>query len=431
VSTAVRLAQLLRNRKALGAAWLTVADVMSKAIGFAMTPYLANRMGAAGFGQLSLYISVTQILPIVIALGGIALLAVEYIRNGYTSARRMRAANLRLSLWISLGLLGLSLFISWWKPSILPLSAGLLVLAVSCVQALNTLELAYYRGSQTYSFAVAGQFAFAGLNVVLTVLAFEFDSPTVTNRLLSIALAGGLVQLVYALDLRRKHYEPADRDTTRANTRLIISFGLTVLVHAASQWIRSNIDRFVIATHFGLGAAGTYSVAIAMATVPSVFFTAVSQQLQPYLYRRLKDRKFSEFKRVQLGYVSIVLLLTGLYYFLLLAIFPLLFDSEYDAAKTLLPALLGASAAFSIYHVFSHAGFYERRGGLIASVTGGALAIHLIGLAGLLAFDQITPSHVALTFLISSAVATLGMAILSSRTVRQLRLAQPERTERK
>jgi O-antigen/teichoic acid export membrane protein len=408
-----------------------VADVLSKAIGFAMTPYLANRMGAAGFGKLSLYISVTQILPIVITLGGTALLAVEYIRNGYTSARRMRAANLRLSLRISLVLLVLSLSLSWWKPSIVPLSVGLLVLAVSCVQALNTLELAYYRGSQTYSFAVAGQFAFAGLNVVLTVLAFEFDSPTVTNRLLSIALAGGLVQLVYFLDLRRKHYEPADSLTTRANTRLIISFGLTVLVHAASHWIRSNIDRFVVAAHFGLVAAGAYSVAIIMAMVPSVFFVAVSQQLQPYLYQRLKDRNFSEFKRTQLGYVSVVLLLTGLYYFLLLAIFPLLFDSEYDGAKTLLPALLGASAAQSIYYVFSHAAFYERRGGLIASVTGGALAIHLIGLAGLLAFDQITPSRVALLFLISSAVATLGMAVLSSRTVRQLRLAQPERTERK
>jgi len=425
------LGQLLRNRKALGAAWLTAADVLSKAIGFAMTPYLANRMGAAGFGELSLYISVTQILPIVIALGGTALLAVEYIRNGYTSARRLRAANLRLSMWISLGLLVLSMSLSWWKPSIVPLSVGLLVLAVSCVQALNTLELAYYRGSQTYAIAVAGQFAFAGLNVALTVLAFEFDSPTVTNRLLSIALAGGLVQLVYALELRCKHYEPADKFTTRANTRLIISFGLTVLVHAASQWLRSNIDRFVIAAHFGLVGAGTYSAASTMALVPSVFFVAVSQQLQPYLYRRLKERQFSEFKRIQLGYVSVVLLFTGLYYFLLLAIFPLLFDSEYDGAKTLLPALLGASAAQSSYLIFTHAPFYERRGGLIASVTGGALAIHLMGLAWLLAFDQITPSHVALLFLISSAVATLGMGTLSRRTVGQLRLAQPERTERK
>jgi hypothetical protein len=118
-----------------------------------------------------------------------------------------------------------------------------------------------------------------------------------------------------------------------------------------------------------------------------------------------------------------------LYYFLLLAIFPLLFDSEYYGAKTLLPALLGASAAQSIYFIFSHAAFYERRGGHIASVTGGALAIHLIGLAGLLVFDQITPSHVALMFLTSTAVATLGMAVLSSRTVGQLRLAQPEQTD--
>ncbi|CAN1507750.1 RfbX Membrane protein involved in the export of O-antigen and teichoic acid [Mycobacteriaceae bacterium] len=421
-----RLAQLLRNRKALGAAWLTAADVLSKAIGFAMTPYLANRMGAAGFGELNLYVSVTQILPIVISLGGPALLTVEYIRNGYTPARRLRAANLWLSLWISCGLIVVSLSLSWWKPSAVPLSVGLLVVAVSYVQALNTLELSYYRGSQTYSFAVVGQFAFALLNVLLTVLTFEFDSPSATNRLLSVALAGGVVQLVYALELRRKSYEPADRAILRTNTKLIISFGLSVFVHVASHWIRSNIDRFVVAAHFGLVAAGTYSVAITLAMVPSVFFIAVSQQLQPYLYRRLKDRNFAGFKRIQFGYVWVVLLFTALYYGLLVAAFPLLFDSEYDGAMALLPALLGASAAQSTYHVFSHAAFYERRGGHISSVTGGALAIHLVGLAVLFAFDQITPSHVAMVFLTSSAVATLGMVFLSGRTIRQLRQAQPE-----
>jgi hypothetical protein len=159
-----------------------------------------------------------------------------------------------------------------------------------------------------------------------------------------------------------------------------------------------------------------------MAMVPAVLFAAVSQQLQPYFYRRLKERDFSGFRRLQFWYVAAVVGVTALYYIVLLASFSLLFASEYDGAKVLLPALLGGSIAQSIYYAFTHAAFYERRGGHISSVTGSALVVHLIGLGVLAAFKEVTPSHVALVFLVSSTVATLGMAVLSHRTVRRLGL---------
>ena len=412
-----RLSQLMRDKKAIGAASLAVADIVGKAVGFVLTPYLANRMGAAGFGILSLYISATEILSFALVLGGPALVAAEFIRNGNTSARRLRAANLRLSLLMAVTLLIVSVPVSWIAPSTVPLSVGALIVAVSYVQALNTLELSYYRGSQTYSFAVAGQLTFAGLNVLLTVLAFEFASPSATNRLLCIALAGGVVQLVYALELRRKHYEPANKETRRANTSLIISFGLSVFVHVASHWVRSSVDRFVLTGYAGLAATGLYSVAITMATVPSILFAVISQQLQPYFYRRLKERDFSSFKRMQIGFISLVIIFTFLYYLLLLAFFDNLFDSEYDSVKPLLPALLCASTAQSIYFVFAHAAFYERRGRRISSVAVAALIIHALGLITLASFGQVTPFRVALVFSLSTATGTIAMAVLSRRTV--------------
>ena len=421
-----RFSRLLRNRKALGAASLTVADVAGKAIGFVMTPYLANRMGAAGFGVLNLYISATEILAFVIFLGGPGLIAAEFIRNGYTSARRLRAANLRLSLWIAAVLLTAGVLVSRVAPSAVPLTVVVLIVAVSYVQGLNTVELSYYRGSQTYAFPVAGQFAFAVLNVALTVSAFQLVSPTATNRLLSMVVAGGIVQLVYVLELRRKYFEAADRDTRRANTSLIIGFGTAIFIHVASAWIRNGVDRFVLTGYAGLDTAGVYSVAVTMAAVPTVLFAVVSQQLQPYLYRRLKERDFSGFRQIQFWYISVVLGVTALYYGALLSVFGLLFASEYAAAKALLPALLGGFAAQSVYYVFSHAAFYERRGGFISLVTGGALAVHLFGLAALATLDAVTPSRVALLFFISSAVAMLGMAILSHRTVGRIRLTEQE-----
>lgn len=421
-----RLSPLFRNRKLVGAISLTAADVAGKSVALFITPYLANRMGAAGFGALTLYISVTQILVYFISLGGPALIAAEYIRNGYTSARRMRAASLRLSLWITAFLLLASMLVSWFAPSAVPLSVGVLIVAVSYVSALSAFELAYYRGAQIYSFAIAGQLAFAVLNVLLTVLAFEFNSPTAANRLLSIALAAGAVQLAYALELRRKHYEPADRETRRADISLNIAFGLSIFPHAASVWVRSSVDRFVLAGFAGFATAGIYSVGVSLAMASNLVFVTINQQLQPFLYRRLKERDFSSFGRLQFRFVCLILISTSLYYAVLLAAFDLMFDSEYDSVKAFLPALLAGSALQSMYHVFSHAPFYERRGRHISLVTGGGLIVHLIGLGALAIVDQLTPIHVAFVSFISTGSSALGMAFLSHRTVRQLRLAQPE-----
>ena len=423
ILTGGRLLQLLRNQKARGAASLTVADVASKAIGFAITPYMANRMGSTEFGALNLYISVTQIVIFLIALGGPALIASEYIRNGHASARRMRAANLKLAMWMSIVLIIVSLTISWWVPTVLPVASGALIVAVSCVQALNTIELSYYRGAQIYAVAVGGQFAFTILNVLLTVMAFEFDSPTAINRLLSIFLAGGVVQIVYALDLRRKRYEPADETTRRLDTFVIARFGLSIFPHVASGWIRMSVDRFFVSGYLGLAATGVYSVAVSLAAAEIILFSAISQQLQPFLYRRLKSCDFSGFHRVQFLFMAVVLGFTAMYYGLLQLYFELLFISEFNGAKVLLPALLGGAAAHSIATNFSHAAIYERRAGNISWVSASALIVHLAGLGGLALFNRLSLANIAFVFFVSSAAAMLGMVWLSRRVIGQLRLA--------
>ena len=415
-----RIANLRRNRKVFGAVSLTAADVSGKAILLILTPYVANRMGPADFGYLSLCISAIDILVFVIFLGGPALLAAEYIRNGYVAARRLRTASIRLSSWVAMGLLLVSLPAAWYAPSVIPLPVALLVLAVSYVQGMTTLDLAYFRGAKTYLVAVVGQFSFAILNVILTVLIFEFDSPTTVNRLFAIAIAGAAIQLAYLLEIRRRNFDPADSETRRENKSLIVGFGFSLFPHVASHWLRSSVDRFVILGYAGVSSAGVYSIAVTLAMVPSFFFSAVSQQLQPYLYGRLKESSFKGFLRVQLWFVGVALVGTAIFYGFLLAFFDRILTIEYAPAKILLPPLIGGSFAQSCYYAFSHAAFYERRGSQISLLSGVALGVHLLGLGSLVLLGHVTLLAVSLVFLCSTATATLGMAILSTRIVREL-----------
>jgi O-antigen/teichoic acid export membrane protein len=399
---------------------MAAADITAKVVAFIITPYLANRMGPSEFGSLSLYLATTEILAFALFLGGPALVAAEYVRNGETSALRVRAASIGVSLRIApVALIG-SIVASWFLPSAMPFVIGGLLVAVSYLYGLNTLELSFYRGAQSYALAVAGQFSFTVLNLLLTVAAFEFDSPTATNRLLSIALALGLVQLAYAFDLHRRTYDKSDVRIRRANTRLVTSFGLSISVHVASNWVRLSVDRFFLASYVGLASAGIYSVAIQMTIVPSVLFSVVSQQLQPYMYRRLRENKFAEFRKIQIAFTLMVAAFTVVYCGLLLIFFDRLFVAEYGTAKTLLIPLLGGSMAQAIYFIFTHAAFYERRASHISVLSGVALTAHLLCLGILAITDEVAPLNVALVYLMSSAIAAIAMAALSNRTVKQL-----------
>jgi O-antigen/teichoic acid export membrane protein len=419
-----KLSRFLRYRKELGATLMASADITAKVVVLLITPYLANRMGAAEFGSLNLAMASTDILAFLLFLGGPALIAAEYVREGEAAALRLRAASMRISLRIAPALLIACIAASRFLPSVVPFAIAILTVALGYMYGLNALEIAFYRGAQNYSLAIVGQFTFTLLNLLLTIAAFELVAPTAANRLLSLALAGAVVQLVYAVDLHRRTNVPSDAHTRRASTKLVITFGLSISVHVACHWARLSVDRFVLAGYGGLATAGVYSVALTMAMVPSIFFSVVSQQLQPFLYRRLKEGRFSEFRKIQIVFALLVILATAVYYVFLLLFFDRVFSSEYHVAKSLLLPLLGGSMAQGIYFVFAHAAFYERRGSYISVLAAVSLAVHLLGLGALVLSGEVTMFNVALVYLSSGAVTTIVMAGLSNRIVRQLSVNQ-------
>ncbi|MEW7001610.1 hypothetical protein M5585_22115 [Serratia ureilytica] len=70
------------SKAIMGAAALSVGDILGKVIGFIILPYLIAHLGASGYGALTLYLSVIQILIIFISFSGQGLLPVKYMQEG-------------------------------------------------------------------------------------------------------------------------------------------------------------------------------------------------------------------------------------------------------------------------------------------------------------------------------------------------------------
>ncbi|WAY96200.1 oligosaccharide flippase family protein, partial [Serratia marcescens] len=85
------------SKAIMGAAALSVGDILGKVIGFIILPYLTAHLGASGYGALTLYLSVIQILIIFISFSGQGLLPVKYMQEGEGSSLVFRRDNIALA----------------------------------------------------------------------------------------------------------------------------------------------------------------------------------------------------------------------------------------------------------------------------------------------------------------------------------------------
>lgn len=69
--------------------------------------------------------------------------------------------------------------------------------------------------------------------------------------------------------------------------RELLHFGIPLLPHSLSFWLKSGMDKVLLTTYCGLTINGLYSMAMSFGAAYSIFFTAFEGAYVPYLQKRL------------------------------------------------------------------------------------------------------------------------------------------------
>ena len=67
----------------------------------------------------------------------------------------------------------------------------------------------------------------------------------------------------------------------------LLRFGVPLMPHSLSFWLKSGTDKIILTTYCGLAANGLYSMAMSFGAIYSIFNTAFSNAYVPYLQERL------------------------------------------------------------------------------------------------------------------------------------------------
>lgn len=157
-----------------------------------------------------------------------------------------------------------------------------------------------------------------------------------------------------------------------------LMFNLPLVPHYLSQTVLNSVDRIMIKNLVGESEAGIYSLAYSLSSIMTLFNTALSQTISPWIYQKIKDKKGRDIAPV--AYITLSLIAAVNLLLILLApeavaIFAP--ASYYDAIWVIPPVALSAYFMYS-YDLYAKFAFYYEKTKFVMIASVLAAAFNLV-----------------------------------------------------
>ena len=263
-----------------------LGELFAKALPFLLLPYLTRKLGAAGFGELSYYQTVLSLLALAFGLSQDGAIT----RYFYFYGKRNLPNVLRTGGLYTLALTLLSLLFAWWRQSWI---LGFVVLTAGSQTLLGS-QLAWRQCQKRALSYVAIQISSSALSAVLTVILLECTAyQPVAMRfaaLCSVNFAVAAAAYCWANQKQPAHFT---RRRALHSLRYILAFGLPLLLHHASGFVKGQLDRIIIYRMYSAAELGVYAAALHLAGILSIVLMAVNKATVPYYYHAIEQKKIT------------------------------------------------------------------------------------------------------------------------------------------
>ena len=355
-----------------------VGELIAKSFPFLMLPYLTRKLGTEGFGELSFYLTMLSLFGIIIGMSQEGAVTRYFYFYGQRGLGHIIKAGYLYNLVLSLALL-----LACWifNAEIL----AYIVIATSFQSFLNVLLATQQCQKKPWSY-ISIQLLLSLSNVVYTVLALEwFYTEQVRNRILAIVLANATTFLIVIL-FKKKSIQLSKTISwlhLKQSSLYIFSFGIPLILHQSSFFIKGQLDRIFIYKNFSISELGIYSAGVQIASVLPVVFMALNKAIVPYYYENLKIKKLTidKIKRYILYSIPICVFPSILAYILPNAVYTWFLGSHFGPSRYYVVFYLLGFGLNLPYLLLVNYFFYHGKNTLISKFTIFSSLVYLILLA--------------------------------------------------
>ena len=356
--------------------WFLICAFMQRGISFITTPIFTRLLNTTEYGQFNIFNSWLGILTVIVSLNLSAgvyargVVKFENDRKAFTSS--MQGLTLTLTLvWTVIYFA----FHTFWNNVF-----SLTTFQMLCmfVMILNANIFGFWSMSQRVDFKyqslVLVTLAMSLAKPVLGIILVKSSTNKVTARIFGLAVLDALICIVlFVLQaVRGKKFFSA------FYWKHALKFNIPLVPHYLSMTVLNSADRIMIGKMVNESSAGIYGLAYSISQIMTLFNTALLQTIEPWLYKRINDKKINDISKVAypafIGIAAVNLLLIALAPEAVRIFAP---PEYYDAIWVIPPVAMSVYFMFS-YTFFAVFEFYYERTKLIAVATSAGAILNIV-----------------------------------------------------
>lgn len=356
--------------------WFLICSFMQKGVSTITTPIFTRIMTTAEYGSYNVFNSWMGILSIIITLQLYSGLFEQGLVK-FSHERSIFSSSLQgLTLTLCLSWTGIYLaFRSFWN-SLFSLTTVqmLAMIALIWTSAIFRFWSAEQRVTYKYRNLVLITLLVSVLNPCLSVFLVLHAEDRVTARILGLLISEliGYTGLFFAQMHRGKTFYSSKY------WKYSIAFALPLIPHYFAQIILASSDRIMIQRMVGESEAGIYSLAYTISSVMTLFNTALSQTISPWIYQKIKNEKLEDIGNLSYIAMSFIAALNLMLIALAPEIVHIFAPPSYYEAIWVIPPVAISTYFIFMYDFFAKFEFYYEKKFFIMLASMIAAVINLI-----------------------------------------------------
>lgn len=342
---------LLKN-----AAIYTITDGISKSISFLLLPVVSYFLVPEEIGLVANFDVLQSVIMLISGQAIVNSLPYFYYKLSKEEVALL-VSNLlfiiiAINLFFSIVILIFNPIIEKYLQLVLPLQA-LTILSVlsSLLIAINMVLLRLE--DKPYRFAKL-QIIQTLLNISLVVLLVIILRWGAVGKICATVFSLVIMALFHLYLLIKRRY--ITRILDKVSLKVLLKFGIPLLPHSLSFWIKSGMDKVLLTNFCGLSINGLYSMAMSLGAIFSIFTTAFNNAYIPFLQKRItavipetKDREEKFFVSITYKLIACFSLLCVCAIFFSWIVISYILDDRYKSSFEFVPWIMISLTITSFY----------------------------------------------------------------------------------
>ena len=357
--------------------WFMICTVLQKGISMVTMPIFTRIMSPEQYGVVSVYNAWYGILAIFATLNLSAgvfnkgMIKYETDKPNYVSSMLGLAG----TATILIGIIYLMNPAFWEQALQLPRILIITMLVTYFFESAFALWAVYERFHYHYKYLVLVTIATSVLSSAFSVIVvFNTQNKGIARIVSTAFFQSAIYAIIYIMIVKKSH-----KLFNKEYWVYALKFNLPLIPHYLSMTVLGQSDRIMINNMVGSGQAAIYGVAHNISTLMTIITNAISGTYVPFVYRSIKEKKYSEVKRI----TSLLLVIVAVCCMAILLFGPeiirLFAPEEYYAARWVIPPISISIYFIFLYQLFGNIEFYfeKTKFVMIASCIGASTNILL------------------------------------------------------